>query len=148
MTELKNIVKTIQGFGESHRMVNEVLIFSDEKEYENATFNYRSMHIVVDGARIPRSSGEPVYEVDISLMVVDKTIKGDKLAYIESVQENLFVLGQLQDYLQQSFSEYDFSMTEVNLTPIISEDHNISGAETTLTIRTDRGSYINEIDNG
>jgi hypothetical protein len=148
MTELKNIIQAVQGFGQSHKMVNEVLIFADEEEYEQATFKYRSMHIVIDGARIPRSEGEPVYEVDINLMLVDKTLQDDKLAYVESVQENLFILGQLQDYLQQSFFEYDFSMSDVNLTPIISEEHNITGAETILTIRTDRDSYINEIDNG
>ena len=147
MTDLKNIVKAIQEFGETHSMINEVLIFADEEDYKSHTFKYRSLHIAVDRATIGRDEGESVYSVDINLMIVDKTLVGDKIAYIESVQENLYILGQLQDYLQQN-SKYDFSMSDVNLAPIISEEHNITGAEAILTIRADRFSYKNITDNG
>lgn len=148
MTELRNVIDEILKFGDEHRMINEVLIVADEDEYASLTFKYRSLLLVVDGARIPRDSAEPIYEVDLNLLMIDKTITGDKVAYIDSVQENLFIMGQLQDYIQQSLPQYDFEMANIDLTPIASYEHNITGAESVLTIRIDRDSYKNEINNG
>tara|TARA_R110002020_G_scaffold281522_1_gene497163 strand:- start:100 stop:546 length:447 start_codon:yes stop_codon:yes gene_type:complete len=148
MTDLTNIVSTIREYGESHNMINEFIFIKDEQQLENLTFNYRTLMAHVDSARIPRSEGEPSYEVDLNLFVIDKTIKDDDVAYIDSMQTNLFVLGQLEDYIQQNHFDYDFDMSDVDLAPVSSDEYNLTGAQATITMRIARNSFKNPTDNG
>ena len=148
MRELKNIVGTIKTFGEGHRMINQVLFIKYDQEIDHLTFKYRTLLMHIDSARIPRDQGEPVYEVDLNLFILDKTIKDDDMAYIESSQENLFILGQLQDFLQQSFPNYDFEINDVDMSPVSTPEYNLTGATTVLTIRVDRNPFQNEVNYG
>ncbi len=136
----------MKAFSEGHRMINQTLLIKDEQELEHLTFKYRTFCMHMVNARIPRDTASPVYELDINLLLLDKILKGDDIAFMESSQENLFILGQLQDFLQQSFEEYDFEIDNVDLAPVSVPDYNITGASAVLTIRVDRESYTNEID--
>ncbi len=136
----------MKAFGDGHRMINQTLLIKDEQELDHLTFKYRTFCMHIDSARIPRDTASPVYEMDVNIFILDKVIKGDDLSFMESSQENLFILGQLQDFLQQSFDEYDFEIDNVDLSPVSVPDYNITGATTVLTIRVDRESYKNEID--
>ena len=144
MTDLTNITETLMEFGENHKMINGVHLIRDVQEIQHLTFVYRSFCIHLTGARIPRSEGDSVYELDFNLFIIDKVAEGTR-EFLDSNQENLFILGQLQDYLQQDFFEYDFSMADIDLSPVSSDEYNLTGATATLTVRTSRDGYSNII---
>lgn len=144
MKDLKEIMAFIQAFAENHRMVNEFIYVGKAGELEQMTYKYRSFLIMLNNSRISRSENNPVYEMDLTVLLLDKTISGDMDAIIDSNQENLYIIGQLQDELQQ-FSDYDYDLSDVDQTPFEDGNYHITGASTVLTIRADRNIFIKNI---
>ena len=54
MNNLRGIYEAIKDFGESHRMINEVLLVKSEEELEGREFNYRTMVMMPLEANISR----------------------------------------------------------------------------------------------
>ena len=145
MNDLTTIYELFKQFGEDHKMVNEFKLLNSLEDLENIEINHRGMFISLDNANISRENGSPVYDVDFSIVVVDKVVTGNSLSLINSNQENLFVIGQLQDFLITNLSgEQNFQ--EVNLQGFSAEDYNITAAVCSATFLIGRKSSLMGID--
>lgn len=109
MNNLRDLYDTIKDFGERHEMVNEVIFVKSEDELEHLEFNYRSLVFYTSEANISREANAPAYYIDFSVILIDKIPAENDEAAINSNDENLFILGQLQDFLQQEDYDADFS---------------------------------------
>ena len=69
----------------------------------------------------------------------------DELSYIQSTEENIFIMGQLQDYLTQQGEDVEFDDVELNSS--VSEDYNVTIAMTDFTVNLARKPYNRGIDN-
>jgi hypothetical protein len=126
MNNLKNLYEAIKDFGERHEMVNEVLLVKSEDELEGREFNYRTLIFMPIEANISRESNAPSYSIDFGLVLLDKVPAENDEASIVSMDENIFVIGQLQDHLEQQ--EYDVEFGNVDLSSEKMSDYNITTA--------------------
>ena len=85
-----------------------------------------------------------VYTLDFGIFVLDRIFVEDSLAHMSSVQENIHILGQLQDYLLQQ--NLDVNFQEVELTSSLADDYNITIAMSDFSISLARNPYIRTID--
>jgi hypothetical protein len=80
-----------------------------------------------------------------SLDDLDKVAVDQPLALINSNQENLFVMGQLQDYFIQNL-DGEQSFQEVSMRGFSSEDYNITASVSNATFVVGRNPYLRGID--
>lgn len=132
-------------FGTNHNMVSEFKLLNSLEDLEKIEMNYRGMYISLNDANISRENSNPVYDISIDIVVVDRILLNDPVALINSNQENLFVMGQLQDYFIQNLSgEQNFQ--EVNIQGFSDNDYNITAAISNATFVLGRTPYIKGID--
>ena len=132
-------------FGTNHNMVSEFKLLNSLEDLEKIEMNYRGMYISLNDANISRENSNPVYDISIDIVVVDRILLNDPVALINSNQENLFVMGQLQDYFIQNLSgEQNFQ--EVNIQGFSDDDYNITAAISNATFVLGRTPYIKGID--
>lgn len=106
---------------------------------------YRGMYIALNDANISREDSNPIYDINFDIVVVDRTPKDDSLALINSNQENLFVMGQLQDYFIQNLDGSQ-SFQEVSMRGFSNDDYNITAAISNATFVVSRFPYLKGID--
>lgn len=145
MNNLTRLYSKIKAFADSHNMVNEFVLVGSEDDLSNRTFNYRALIMLPLEANLSRELNNPVYELDFGVIVIDKTDIEDDSAYISSSEENIFVIGQLQDYLLQNNLDAEFD--QVELTTGMSEDYNITIAMADFSVKLARQPYVRDIDN-
>jgi hypothetical protein len=132
-------------FGTNHNMVSEFKLLNSLEDLEKIEMNYRGMYISLNDANISRENSNPVYDISIDIVVVDRILLNDPVALINSNQENLFVMGQLQDYFIQNLSgEQNFQ--EVNIQGFSDDDYNITAAISNATFVLGRTPYVKGID--
>jgi hypothetical protein len=132
-------------FGTNHNMVSEFRLLNSLEDLEKIEMNYRGMYISLNDANISRENSNPVYDISIDIVVVDRILLNDPVALINSNQENLFVMGQLQDYFIQNLSgEQNFQ--EVNIQGFSDDDYNITAAISNATFVLGRTPYVKGID--
>lgn len=132
-------------FGTNHNMVSEFKLLNSLEDLEKIEMNYRGMYISLNDANISREDSNPVYDISVDIVVVDRILLNDPVALINSNQENLFVMGQLQDYFIQNLSgEQNFQ--EVNIQGFSDDDYNITAAISNATFVLGRTPYIKGID--
>lgn len=139
MNNLRGIYESIKDFGERHEMVNEVILVKSEDELQDQEFSYRTMVIMPLEANVSRQQNTPVYYVDFGVVLLDKVPAENDEASINSVDENIFVIGQLQDHLQQE--DYDVEFGAVDLGNESIDDYNITTAVTDFTFTLSRKPY-------
>jgi hypothetical protein len=139
MNNLIKIYEAVKDFGDRHEMVNEVLLVKSEDELEGREFNYRTMVIVPLEANISREDNSPVYYIDLGVVMIDRVLKDDDGANINSIDENIFVIGQLQDHLEQTDYDVDFGSVSLNTESL--EDYNITTALADFTFALSRKPY-------
>lgn len=145
MTDLLSIYNMFEQFGTNHNMVSEFKLLNSLEDLEKIEMNYRGMYISLNDANISRENSNPVYDISIDIVVVDRILLNDPVALINSNQENLFVMGQLQDYFIQNLSgEQNFQ--EVNIQGFSDDDYNITAAISNATFVLGRTPYIKGID--
>ena len=145
MNNLTQLYQQIKGFAEDHLMINEFLLINSEDELSQRELNYRSMIMLPLEANLSRELSSPIYTLDFGIIIIDKTIVEDELSYIQSTEENIFIMGQLQDYLSQQGEDVEFD--DVELTSSVSDDYNITIAMTDFTVNRARKPYNRGIDN-
>lgn len=145
MNSLVQLYGKVKSFAESHNLVNEFILVGSEGDIQNLELNYRSLIMMPLEANISRDLNSPVYTLEFGVMVIDKYSTGVSLSQILSAEENINVIGQLQDYLLQDGTDVDFDSVE--LTTGIAEDYNISVAMADFTVNIARAPYIRDIDN-
>lgn len=145
MNNLTELYKEIKAFAESHNLVNEFVLIGSEHDLSHRDLSYRTMVMLPLEANLSRELNNPVYELEFGIFILDRTIEGDDLADIQSSEENLFVMGQLQDFLLQNGRDVEF--TSVELTKSYAEDYNITVAMGEFSVKLARAPYVRDIDN-
>ena len=145
MNDLVTIYDLFKTFGDGHSMVNEFKLLNSIEDLQNIEINHRGLYIALEDANISREDGSPVYDVMFNVIIVDKVPLDDAVALMQSNQENLFVMGQLQDYFQKNL-DGEQSFQEVNMQGFSAEDYNITSAISTATFIVGRNPYIKGID--
>lgn len=126
MNNLRNLHDTLRDFAERHEMINESILVKSEEEIESYEFNYRTMIVMPLEANISRENNSPTYYIDFGVVLLDKVPAENDEAYINSVDENIFIMGQLQDHLGQSDFDVEFGNVDLNVDRM--SDHNITSA--------------------
>lgn len=145
MNNLSDFYNLVKDFCDNHNMINEFMLLSSLNDIDNRVFNYRTFVVVPSRSNISRDLSRPVYSLSFECALLDRCQSSDELASIKSIEENLFVVGQLQDYLiQQNESCY---FEDVDVEGYVSENENITGALFEFTIDFARKNYNADIDN-
>jgi hypothetical protein len=144
MNNFSSLYNVVKSFGELHNMINEVVLVNSEDELDNREFNYRSMVIMPLEANISRNLNSPVYDIGFGIIIIDKVLSENDEANIQSIEENIFVIGQFQDYLETE--GYDAEFGSVDLSNTKMDDYNITTAITDFTFTVARKPYNRGID--
>ena len=145
MNDLVTIYDLFKTFGDGHSMVNEFKLLNSLDDLQDIEINHRGLYIALEDANISRDEGSPVYDVMFNVIIVDKVPLDDSIALMNSNQENLFVMGQLQDYFKKNL-DGEQSFQEVNMRGFSADDYNITSAISSATFIVGRNPYIREID--
>lgn len=101
---MKNYISTfskdLKNFADSHTMVDDIKFIRSEKELNNMVFDRKTMLVSMLSANLDNEDSRPVYDVEYVIAIIDKSPNG-LYGSSSTVEENLFVVSQLQDYLQQ-----------------------------------------------
>lgn len=145
MNDLVTIYELFKAFGDSHGMINEFKLIGSLEDLQNIEVSHRGMYVNLDSANVSRSGNSPIYDVTFNVIVIDKVPLYDELALMNSNQENLFVMGQLQDYFGQNLlGEERFD--EVNLQGFSADDYNITTATANCSFSVGRNPDNRGID--
>lgn len=144
MNNLTELYAKIKSFADDHNMVNEFFVANTEDDLNNREFNFKTLALLLLEANISRDLNSPIYTLDFGAIVIDKIGENDDLESIMSSEENLFVIGQLQDYLIQEGYDVDFG--EVELVSAMGEEYNITSAMSDFSVVLARKPYIRGID--
>ena len=145
MNDLISIYELFEEFGTTHNMLSEFKLLNSIEDLEKIEMGYRGMYIALNDANISREDSNPIYDINFDIVVVDRTDKDDSLALINSNQENLFVMGQLQDYFIQNLDGSQ-SFQEVSMRGFSNDDYNITAAISNATFVVSRFPYLKGID--
>lgn len=145
MNDLISIYELFEEFGTTHNMLSEFKLLNSIEDLEKIEMGYRGMYIALNDANISREDSNPIYDINFDIVVVDRIPKDDSLALINSNQENLFVMGQLQDYFIQNL-DGNQSFQEVSMRGFSDDDYNITAAISNATFVVSRFPYLKGID--
>lgn len=144
MNNFSSLYNVVKSFGQLHNMINEVVLVNAENELDNIEFNYRSMVVMPLEANISRELNSPVYDIGFGIVIIDKVLSENDDENIKSIEENIFVIGQFQDYLQAE--GYDVEFGSVDLSNAKIDDYNITTAVTDFSFTVARKPYNRGID--
>jgi hypothetical protein len=145
MTNLYDTYNVIKEFAETHNMINEFIYVRSEEEMRDLEFNYRSMICMPLEANISRELNNPIYTLDFGIVILDKISKSSDFESVVSIEENIFIIGQLQDYLIQAGMDTDFE--SVDLYTAVGDDYNITSATADFSVNIARKPYTRTINN-
>jgi len=143
MNNLVRLYDYIKTFSEDHKMVNEFIMVGSEDEINDLVFNYRTLVMMPLEASLSRELNSPIYTLGFSIIVIDKIPSDNEIAYIMSSEENINVIGQLQDHLLQN--DLDVSFDNVELSSGMSKDYNVTIAMADFSVNLSRGTYRKDI---
>ena len=144
MNNLTELYEEIKSFAENHNMVNQFIMTASEDDLQQEEFDYRTLVMIPSASNLSRDLNSPVYTLSFTLVVIDRTLLNDSLASISSIEENIFIVGQLQDKLLQLGREVEFN--EVELMSSSFEDYNITTAFCDFDVVLPRNPYIRGVD--
>lgn len=145
MNNLTELYVKIKSFADDHNMVNDFFVAQNEDDISKRELNYKQLIITPQSANISRELNSPIYSIEFAVAVLDKCKYGDDKSYMSVLEESLFVIGQLQDYLTQE--DYIVEFQDVELASIEAEDFNIAGAVCDFTVTLSRKPHLLDIDN-
>lgn len=144
MNNLTELYKEIKSFADNHSMVNQFIMVASEDDLQQYDFDYRTLVMIPSSSNLSRDLNSPIYTLSFTLVVIDRTVLDDGLASIQSIEENIFVVGQLQDKLLQLDREVVFN--DIELISSALEDYNITTAFCDFDVVLPRSPYIKGID--
>ena len=144
MNNLTELYEEIKSFAENHNMVNQFIMTASEDDLQQEEFNYRTLVMIPSSSNLSRDLNSPVYTLSFTLVVIDKILQDDSLASISSIEENIFIVGQLQDKLMQIGRDVNFN--DIELISSSFEDYNITTAFCDFDVVLPRNPYIRGID--
>lgn len=144
MNNLTELYEEIKSFSDNHNMVNQFIMVASEDDLQQYDFEYRTLVMIPSSSNLSRDLNSPVYTLSFTLVVIDRTVLNDELASINSIEENIFVIGQLQDKLLQLNRDVVFN--DIDLISSALEDYNITTAFCDFDVVLPRNPYIRGID--
>ena len=124
MTNLFDFYKELRGFVEGHRMVHNFKVIGSIGEVDTMNVDARSLFISVESSNISHRNNTNT--VTFALFVVDKCISDDEESLVSSIQENIFVIGQVQDFILSL--DNDVAFDEVTIAQAPTDDYNLTAA--------------------
>jgi len=113
---MKNYISTfsknLAAFADSHLMVDDIRFVDTEAELDNMVFDRKTMLVMIQSADLDNENGNPVYDVEYVIAVVDKAANGT-YGKSSNIEESLFVISQLQDYLQSEGWQVIFGTIDI-----------------------------------
>ena len=145
MKTLSDLYGEVKTFAESHPLVNEFVLVSSEEDLETREFEFRSLVLIPSRSNISREANRPTYEITFSVVVFDRVDRKEDLSIILSSEENIFVIGQLQDYLLQELGDSDVEFNDIDIVNAAGSDYNVTSAVCEFTVALPRSPYIKTI---
>lgn len=144
MNNLLSFYEKIKQFCEDHHMINQFILLGSPEQIKNREFDYRSFLMIPSSSSMSRDLSRPIYSLTFNCTVLDKCATGGEEAFVVSTEENLFVIGQLQDFLIQD--DEGCYIDDVSVGSFYNEDENITAAYFDLTVSFARKNYNAGID--
>lgn len=144
MNNLTELYIKIKDFCESHNMINEFFLARSEDDLRSREFEYRTLCLLPLEANISRDLNSPVYTLDFAAMVLDKIVYENEMSTVTTIEENLFVIGQLQDYMAQE--GYDVEFDSVDIMTMHDENYTVSSGVCEFQVTLARKPYKLDID--
>ena len=144
MNNLLSFYRKMRQFTENHNMINEFMLLGSVEELSNREFDYRTLVLIPTMSNVSRDLSRPIYTLTFQVMILDKCAKEDEEGFVISTEENLFVIGQIQDYLIQ-YNE-DCYIADVDVNSFLNSDMNITAVQSELTISFARKNYNAGVD--
>lgn len=141
MKTLSDLYGEVKTFAQSHPLVNEFVLVSSEEDLETREFEFRSLVLIPSRSNISRESNRPTYEITFSVVVFDRVDRKEDMSIILSSEENIFVIGQLQDYLLQELDDSDVEFNDIDIVNAAGTDYNVTSAVCEFTVALPRSPY-------
>lgn len=145
MNNLTSFYNLIKDFCNDHRMINEFIMLGSADDLDGREFDYRTFIMIPSSSNVSRELSRPIYTLTFDCMILDRCINEDELSAIQSIEENIFVVGQMQDFLTQE--NENCYIDNVDVSNMTSEDDNITSAFFDLTVAFSRKNYNVSINN-
>ena len=145
MKTLSDLYQEVKAFADNHPLVNEFVLVGSEEELEGREFEFRSLVLLPSRSNISRDANRPVYELTFSIILFDRVERNSDLGNIMSSEENIFVIGQLQDYLLQELGDSDVEFNDIDIINAAGSDYNVTSAVCEFTVLLPRSPYIKTI---
>lgn len=145
MKNLTDLYEQIKAFADNHPMVNQFILVGSEEELQNLEYEYRSLILIPSGSNISRDLNRPSYTLDFSLVLFDRIDSFDAMQVVKSSEENIFIVGQLQDYLMQWADDINVDFNNIDIINSRGDDYNLTSALCDFTIELPRSPYIKDI---
>lgn len=127
MNELSHLAKSIKNFCDSHSMVESFEYVDDVARIEQLGSAFRRVIIFPLSYEINADT----YLVSFGLVVQDKLRGLDFVAHIKSQEANMYIIGELEEYLYQI--DNDITITDTTFVP---DDTNDAGENVTAAVAT------------
>lgn len=127
MNELSHLAKSIKNFCDSHSMVESFEYVDDVARIEQLGSAFRRVIIFPLSYEINADT----YLVSFGLVVQDKIRGLDFVAHIKSQEANMYIIGELEEYLYQI--DNDITITDTTFVP---DDTNDAGENVTAAVAT------------
>jgi hypothetical protein len=144
MNNLLSFYEKIKQFCDDYHMINEFLLLGSPDEVRSREFNYRSFIMIPSNSSMSRDLSRPIYTLSFDCTILDKCSSNSELSFVASTEENLFAVGQLQDFLIQE--DEGCYIDEVEVGSFYNEDDNVTAAYFELTVSFARKNYNAGID--
>lgn len=145
MKNLTDLYEQIKEFADNHPMVSQFTLVGDESELQGMEFEYRSLVLIPSGSNISRDLNRPTYTLDFILVLFDRVELFDALQIVKSSEENVFVIGQLQDYLMQWANDIEVDFNNIDIINSKGDDYNLTSALCEFSVELPRSPYIKDI---
>lgn len=145
MKNLTDLYEQIKAFADNHPMVNQFLLVGSEEELQNLEYDYRTLILIPSGSNISRDLNRPSYTLDFTLVLFDRIDSFDAMQTVKSSEENIFIVGQLQDYLLQWADDINVDFNNIDIINSRGDDFNLTSALCDFTIELPRSPYIKDI---
>lgn len=139
MNTLKSVYSHIKDFANNHYMIEEFHLLGSAEDLGYTDFGFRSLALIPSASNISRNLSSPTYSLEFQVVVLDKIESHNAEQMINATEENIFVLGQLQDYLLQVGIDCD--MSDAELFTSTGDDYNIASIVSNLTVTLSRKCY-------
>ncbi len=133
MDTLFDFYKGIADFAQRHRMINNFKVITSPRDISTLNFDNRTLFLSIEQSGINHKSN--VLRYSVYAYVVDKCIADNDDSLILTIQENVFVLSQLQDFILES---HDVDFEDIKIAQAPNTDYTQSAAFCMFTIDMDK----------